>query len=104
MLTVPDMVEDETAGCLHFSDEFTNRYGPLHPEFFPGTLDDAIKEACMKPARERRLLAVYLHHDGSVLANVFCTQLLCCDSVIQCLTANFVVWGWDLTFEWNKLK
>lgn len=101
---IPDMVEDETAGCLHFSEEFTNRYGALHPEFFPGTLEDAIKEACMKPARERRLLAVYLHHDGSVLANVFCTQLLCCESVIQCLTANFVVWGWDLTFEWNNLK
>lgn len=46
------MVEDETAGCLHFSDEFTSRYGALHPEFFPGTLDDAIKEACMKSARE----------------------------------------------------
>lgn len=46
------MVEDETAGCLHFSDEFTSRYGALHPEFFPGTLEDAIKEACMKPARE----------------------------------------------------
>lgn len=46
------MVEDETAGCLHFAEEFTNRYGALHPEFFPGTLEDAIKEACMKPARE----------------------------------------------------
>ncbi|KAK6624778.1 hypothetical protein RUM44_011638 [Polyplax serrata] len=101
---IPDMVEDETAGCLHFSDEFTSRYGALHPEFFPGTLDDAIKEACMKSARERRLLALYLHHDGSVLSNVFCTQLLCCESVLQCLAANFVVWGWDLTFEWNNLK
>lgn len=51
-ILVPDMVEDETAGCLHFAEEFTNRYGALHPEFFPGTLEDAIKEACMKPARE----------------------------------------------------
>ena len=46
------MCEDETAGCLHFSEEFANRYGALHPDFFPGTLEDAIKEACMKPARE----------------------------------------------------
>ncbi|KAL0279155.1 UNVERIFIED_CONTAM: hypothetical protein PYX00_000768 [Menopon gallinae] len=101
---IPDKVEDETAGCLHFSDEFTSRYGPLHPEFFPGSLEDAIKEACSKPVRERRLLAIYLHHDESILCNVFCTQLLCCESVVHCLTANYVVWGWDLTFEANNLK
>lgn len=49
---VPDNVEDETAGCIHFHDEFTNRYGALHPDFFQGTLEDAIKEACQKPAKE----------------------------------------------------
>lgn len=101
---IPDNVEDETAGCIHFADEFTNRYGAMHPDFFPGTLEEAIKEACLKPAKERRLLAVYLHHDGSVLTNVFCTQLLCFESVLQCLATNFVVWGWDLTFESNKQK
>ncbi|XP_054278521.1 FAS-associated factor 1 [Macrosteles quadrilineatus] len=101
---IPDNVEDETAGCIHFTDEFTNRYGAMHPDFFPGTLEDAIKEACQKPARERRLLAVYLHHDASVLTNVFCTQLLCYESVLQLLATNFVVWGWDLTFESNKQK
>ncbi|RZF45641.1 hypothetical protein LSTR_LSTR010592 [Laodelphax striatellus] len=101
---IPDGVEDETAGCIHFNDEFTNRYGDLHPEFFPGTLEDAIKESCLKPARERRLLAVYLHHDGSVLSNVFCTELLCFESVMQYLNSNFLVWGWDLTFDSNKTK
>jgi len=53
---------------------------------------------------QRRLLAVYLHHDGSVLTNVFCTQLLGFESVLQCLNNHFVVWGWDLTHESNKLK
>jgi len=101
---IPDNVEDETAGCIHFADEFTNRYGAMHPDFFPGTLEDAIKEACQKPARERRLLAVYLHHDASVLTNVFCTQLLCYESVLQLLATNFVVWGWDLTYESNRQK
>lgn len=24
----------------------------MHPEFFPGTLEDAIKEACLRPAKE----------------------------------------------------
>lgn len=53
---------------------------------------------------QRRLLAVYLHHDGSILTNVFCTQLLGFESVLQCLNNHFVVWGWDLTYESNKLK
>ncbi|KAJ9584098.1 hypothetical protein L9F63_021570 [Diploptera punctata] len=101
---IPDNVEDETAGCIHFADQFTNRYGDCHPEFFPGSLDEAVKEACSKPAKDRRLLAVYLHHDASVLTNVFCTQLLGFESVLQCLNNHFVVWGWDLTHESNKLK
>ncbi|PSN41351.1 FAS-associated factor 1 [Blattella germanica] len=91
-------------GCIHFADQFTNRYGECHPEFFPGSLDEAVKEACLKPAKDRRLLAVYLHHDASVLTNVFCTQLLGFESVLQCLNNHFVVWGWDLTHEANKLK
>lgn len=101
---IPDNVEDETAACIHFCDQFTSRYGSSHPDFFPGSLEDAIKEACMKPAKDRRLLAIYLHHDASVLTNVFCTQLLGYESVLQCLSNHFVVWGWDLTHESNKQK
>nr|CAD7399187.1 unnamed protein product [Timema cristinae] len=48
-------VEDETAGCIHFADEFTNRYGGCHPEFFPGSLDEAVKEACLRPAKDVRM-------------------------------------------------
>nr|XP_018903943.1 PREDICTED: FAS-associated factor 1 [Bemisia tabaci] len=101
---LPNNVEDETAGCAHFADEFRNRYGSNHPDFYPSTLDEAIREACFKPAKERKLLAVYLHHEGSVLTNVFCTQLLCFDSVLQFLKDNFIVWGWDLTYESNRNK
>lgn len=60
MCSVPDNVEDETAGCIHFADEFTNRYGAIHPEFFPGTLEEAIKEACLKPAKEVSELLRYM--------------------------------------------
>jgi len=49
---VPNNVEDETAGCIHFADQFTNRYGECHPEFFPGSLDEAVKEACLKSAKD----------------------------------------------------
>jgi hypothetical protein len=32
---------------------------------------------------QRKMLAVYMHHDASVLTNVFCTQ------VLKCVTLNF---------------
>ncbi|XP_063989568.1 FAS-associated factor 1 [Diachasmimorpha longicaudata] len=101
---MPDNVEDETVGTLHFAEQFEKRYGPAHPKFFTGTFDEAIKESCLKPAKDRKLLAVYLHHDNSVLTNVFCTQLLGCETVLQLLSANFIVWGWDFTHESNMQK
>lgn len=51
---------------------------------------------------QRKLLAIYLHHDQSVLTNVFCDQLLRCESVMQTLIQNFILYGWDLTYESNK--
>lgn len=91
-------------GSIQFSEQFTQRYGPTHPTFFVGTLDDALKEACNKPAKDRKILGLYLHHDNSVLSNVFCTQLLGSDSIIQLLESNFVFWGWDLTFPNNRTR
>ncbi|XP_032686816.1 FAS-associated factor 1 isoform X2 [Odontomachus brunneus] len=99
---MPENVVDEIMGTLYFAEQFEKRYGPAHPEFFAGTFEDALKESCLKPAKERKLLAIYLHHDNSVLANVFCTQLLGFETVLQLLSANFIVWGWDITFESNK--
>lgn len=101
---MPSNVEDETVGTLHFAEEFEKRYGPNHPQFYTGTLEEAIQEACGKPPKDRKLLAVYLHHDNSVLAHVFCTQLLGFETVLQHLSTNFVIWGWDFTHESNKLK
>lgn len=54
LFLVPDYVEDETAGCIHFADQFSNRYGVAHPDFFPGSLEDAIKESCLRPAKDVR--------------------------------------------------
>lgn len=47
---------------------------------------------------------MYIHHDASVLTNVFCTHLLGCESVMQVIEKDFVIWGWDFTFESNKHK
>lgn len=96
---VPADVEDELAGSVNFIDTFLFRYGTNCPPFFSGTLQDALREACMRPVAERRLLAVYLHHEESVLSNIFCSEVLCFDSIVQTLSANFVVWGWDVTSD-----
>lgn len=43
---------DEVMGTLHFAEQFEKRYGSAHPEFFAGTFEDALKESCLKPAKE----------------------------------------------------
>lgn len=49
---MPENVVDEVMGTLHFAEQFEKRYGPAHPEFFAGTFEDALKESCLKPAKE----------------------------------------------------
>ncbi|KAK7591071.1 hypothetical protein V9T40_002684 [Parthenolecanium corni] len=99
---VPQEFEDEAMGSIQFAVSFRDTYGIIHPDFFPGTLEQAFKEACNKPAKDRKLLAVYLHHNKSVLTNVFCSQQLCFESVLQYLSDHFIIWGWDVTLEKNK--
>jgi len=101
---LPDDFGDEALAGIKFGEEFGNRYGHPHPQFFPGSLEDALGEACNKPTSERRMLAVYLHHDSSVLTNVFCTQVFCAEAVLGLLSQNFVTWGWDLTYSSNKQR
>ena len=48
------------------------------------------------------MLAVYVHHDKSVQSNVFCSQLLCADSIVSFLNQNFVTWAWDVTSLKNR--
>ncbi|CRL04435.1 CLUMA_CG017520, isoform A [Clunio marinus] len=99
---IDDHTEDEILGCLQFITNYRDRYGH-GPNFFEGTLDDAVKAACStKSAKDRKLLAIYLHHDRSVLSNVFCGQLLNNENIIKQLNDNYIIYGWDLTCESNK--
>jgi len=101
---LPDDFGDEALAGIKFGEEFGNRYGVPHPQFFPGSLDDALTDACNKPVDERKMLAIYLHHDSSVLTNVFCTQVLCTEAVLSMFIENFTIWGWDLTYSSNKQR
>ena len=98
---LPDDFGDEALAGIKFGEEFGNRYGQPRPQFFPGSLDDALTDvnncgfgclvyglicqACNKPVAERKMLAIYLHHDSSVLTNVFCTQVRVSNSHLQAL-------------------
>ncbi|KAK7501481.1 hypothetical protein BaRGS_00007285 [Batillaria attramentaria] len=96
--------QTETEALEQFSREFAERYGEVHPVFYIGSLDDAIRDALQVKATERKLLALYLHHDDSIQANVFCSQLLCSESVVNFLSANFLTWAWDLTHPDNMSR
>ncbi|XP_067846337.1 FAS-associated factor 1 [Heptranchias perlo] len=101
---MPDDAENEGDALLQFTAEFSSRYGDCHPVFFIGSLEAAFQEAFYGKARDRKLLAIYLHHDDSVLTNVFCSQLLCAESIVSYLSQNFITWAWDMTREANRAR
>ncbi|CAL9696235.1 unnamed protein product [Knipowitschia caucasica] len=101
---MPENSENEADALLHFTAEFSSRYGENHPMFFIGSLEAASQEAFYGKARDRKLLAIYLHNDDSVLGNVFCSQMMCADSIVSYLSQNFITWAWDVTKEANKAR
>lgn len=101
---MPENSENEADALLHFTAEFSSRYGETHPMFYIGSLEAASQEAFYGKARDRKLLAIYLHNDDSVLSNVFCSQMMCADSIVSYLSQNFITWAWDFTKEANKTR
>lgn len=49
---VPNNIGNECTGSIEFFDNYRERFGEPHPVFYVGSLEDAIREACHKPARE----------------------------------------------------
>ena len=43
---LPDDFGDEALAVLKIEEEFGNRYGQPRPQFFPGSLDDALTDVC----------------------------------------------------------
>ena len=44
---LPDDFGDEALAGIKFGEEFGNRYGQPRPQFFPGSLDDALTDVCI---------------------------------------------------------
>lgn len=60
-LIVSDNVIDEVVGTIQFSENFSARYGACHPMFYQGTLEDAVKEALLRPAKQVSSQFIDLH-------------------------------------------
>jgi hypothetical protein len=54
-IIVSDDFGDETMAAIRFGEEFSARYGQPTPHFFPGSLDQAIRESCFQPAKDASL-------------------------------------------------
>ncbi len=48
-------------GSIQFAVSFQEMYGIVHPDFFPGTLEQAYKEASFKPAKDVRIYIKYFY-------------------------------------------
>lgn len=76
------------------------------PSFYTGSLPEAIREAFEAPGgvSERRPLALYIHHDRSIAANIFPSKVLCSDAVSNLLRCQYILWPWDITHRENEAK
>lgn len=90
-----------------FEARFATAQGSAAPNFSVDTLNNTIREAFEAPGRdisERRPLALYIHNDRSVAANIFASNIMCRDEISNLLRHQFVLWGWDITFRDNEQK
>ncbi|XP_043985909.1 FAS-associated factor 1 [Gambusia affinis] len=89
---MPENSENEADALLHFTAEFSSRYGETHPMFYIGSLEAASQEAFYGKARD-------------VSELFYCSDLLgTISSSISYLSQNFITWAWDVTKEANKAR
>ncbi|KAJ1349619.1 hypothetical protein KIN20_005213 [Parelaphostrongylus tenuis] len=106
---IPTECGSVTEALQNFVVVFESRFSGIGchiPSFFTGSLPEAIKEAFDSPGgvSERRPLALYIHHDRSIAANIFPSKVLCSDAVSNLLRCQYILWPWDVTHRENELK
>ncbi|KJH50538.1 UBX domain protein [Dictyocaulus viviparus] len=106
---IPTECGSVTEALQNFVVVFESRFSGIGchiPPFFTGSLPEAIKEAFETPGgiSERRPLALYIHHDRSIAANIFPSKVLCNDTVSNLLRCQYILWPWDVTHRENEMK
>ncbi|CAF4605939.1 unnamed protein product [Rotaria socialis] len=93
---------NDVAAIESISKCFHRRYDAC-PVFYMGSFTKAC-QAAFSPTviEERRPVLVYVHHDGSMLDNIFCNRIFCSTTIIEYLLENYIVWPCDVTLEGNR--
>lgn len=94
LMTVGKSAEENV---LQFLQVFEERYGNVHPAFHIGTLKSALTAAFNVPADLKRPLIVFLHSDKALTGHLFCSQVICSESMAGYIDQHFVMWAYDLT-------
>lgn len=66
--SVSNNTDSEAAGSIQFAENYKQRFGEPLPNFYTGSLEDALKEACHKPARE---VGIKVNFKQSVFSKYF---------------------------------
>lgn len=95
---------DYQQATLELVTEFQRRFGEQTPIWFIGSLDDAAREAygTNTKTNDRKMLAIYIHNEKSISANIFCSQILCSTEIVNFLSENCISWAFDVTEYENK--
>ncbi|CAF2642727.1 unnamed protein product [Rotaria sp. Silwood2] len=100
----PDEFQNEVQSIASLCERFNRRYNHC-PIFFMDSLQEACQIAFNKPMiKDRKPVLVYIHHDKTLLSHIFCSNILCCNSIIKYLNENYIVWPWDISSESNRTK
>ncbi|KAH9278501.1 FAS-associated factor 1 [Echinococcus granulosus] len=99
------LIESPQEALENFYHVFIQRYCSNPEECIPPFLLCPFNEAlsqCFSTSRvaDRKPLFIYLHHDHSVAAHIFCNRLLCSQQMSQFMEANQLkIWPWDVTLD-----
>ncbi|KAI6172420.1 AT hook and UBX domain containing protein [Aphelenchoides besseyi] len=105
---IPTDFSSVNEALQNFGAVFESRYGGLHPRFQSTSLRESLNEAfgitTRQAVMEQKPLAIYLHHDESIAANIFTQQVLCSDAITSLLNQQFILWPWDMSMQDNRSK
>ncbi|KAI6228547.1 AT hook and UBX domain containing protein [Aphelenchoides besseyi] len=105
---IPTDFSSVNEALQNFGAVFESRYGGLHPRFQSTSLRESLNEAfgitTRQAVMEQKPLAIYLHHDESIAANIFTQQVLCTDAITSLLNQQFILWPWDMSMQDNRSK
>ena len=89
---------DYTKEAAEFAREFEEKYGYVtgyYPHFFRGTFEEVREIA----KRTGKFIILYIHNENHEETELFCTQILCSEMLVDFFQGYCIGWAWDRTSE-----